>query len=381
MKEQNKRVKVLQVVPLGTGGVTSLVLNIAESIDKDKVAFDYLTFYDRKEFAEERALACGGKKYVVPIDHYSNPVIRALFKFFYAIKVIRSCNPDVLHLNTSQPYEVLVGISAKLAGTKKVFFHSHNSSTEKKSVTSQIVNACCKKIIPFISDCNLACSFLAAEYMYTKKVVKEKNYILIKNGIQTDKYKFSNSIRNEYRSKLGLEDKIVIGHIGRFTKQKNHKFMVDIFEQIHKKNPKTVLLLIGVGELFDEIQCYVKNKNLDQSIIFYGATTEVPKLLQAMDCFLFPSLYEGLPVAGVEVQAAGLPIIMSDTITRELDIAGLATYVSLEESADKWADIVLEVCRQKIDRESKADAVKKAGFDIKETADMLTKLYIAETEK
>ena len=107
----------------------------------------------------------------------------------------------------------------------------------------------------------------------------------------------------------------------------------------------------------------------------------MPKLLQAMDCFLFPSLYEGLPVAGVEVQAAGLPIVMSDTITRELDIAGLATYVSLEESADKWADIVLEVCRQKIDRESKADAVKKAGFDIKETADMLTKLYIAETEK
>lgn len=381
MNEQNKKVKVLQVVPLGTGGVTSLVLNIAESIDKNKVTFDYLTFYDRKEFAEDRALACGGKKYVVPIDHYKNPIMRALFKFFYAIKVIRSCNPDIIHLNTSQPYEVLVGISAKLAGTKKVFFHSHNSATEKESGIRRIVNACCKKIIPLISDCNLACSFLAAKYMYTKKVIKDKKYILVKNGIQTDRYKFNDRIRKEYRSKLGLEDKIVIGHIGRFTKQKNHKFMVDIFEQIHKKNPNTVLLLIGVGELFDEIKCYVKNKNLDESIIFFGATTEVPQLLQAMDCFLFPSLYEGLPVAGVEVQAAGLPIVMSDTITREVDIAELATYVSLEESADKWADIVLEECKRKIDRKSKASIVKKAGFDIKETTDMLTTLYITESEK
>ena len=100
-----------------------------------------------------------------------------------------------------------------------------------------------------------------------------------------------------------------------------------------------------------------------------------------MDCFLFPSLYEGLPVAGVEVQAAGLPIVMSDTITREVDIAELATYVSLEESADKWADIVLEECKRKIDRKSKASIVKKAGFDIKETTDMLTTLYITESEK
>lgn len=381
MSENKRPVRVLQVVPLGTGGVTSLILNIAESINKDKVTFDYLTFYDRKEFAEDRALACGGKKYVIPIDHCKNPLARALFKFFYAIKVIRSCNPDIIHLNTSQTYEVFVGISAKLAGTKKVFYHSHNSASKKGNKIRQITSKICKKMIPLVSDCNLACSLLAAEHMYTKKTIEEGNYILVKNGIHTDRFRFNEMTRRKYRSRLGVENKIVIGHVGRFMKQKNHKFLIDIFEQINKKDKNTVLLLIGVGELFDKIKVYVKQKNLDEAVIFYGATTEVPQLLQAMDCFLLPSLYEGLPVAGVEVQAAGLPIVMSDTITREVDIADLATYVSLDASPEKWADIVLEQCERKIDRESKADVVKNAGFDIKETADMLTDLYITESGK
>lgn len=117
-----KPIKVLQVAPLGAGGVTSLILNIAEKIDNEKVQFDYLTFYDRKEFNEDRAKALGGKKYVVPIDHYKNPLIRSLFKFFYAIKVIRSSEADIIHINGSKPYDVLVGVSAKLAGVNTVFF-------------------------------------------------------------------------------------------------------------------------------------------------------------------------------------------------------------------------------------------------------------------
>ena len=128
-----KTIKVLQLAPLGAGGVTSLILNIAEQIDWSRVSFDYLTFYDREEFNEKRALQYGAQKYVVPIDRFDNPVARAMFKFLYAVKVIHQCNPDIIHINASTPYDMLIGISAKIAGTKKVVVHSHSASMRKTS--------------------------------------------------------------------------------------------------------------------------------------------------------------------------------------------------------------------------------------------------------
>lgn len=294
-----KPIKVLQVAPLGAGGVTSLILNIAEKIDNEKVQFDYLTFYDRKEFNEDRAKALGGKKYVVPIDHYKNPLIRSLFKFFYAIKVIRSSEADIIHINGSKPYDVLVGVSAKLAGVNTVFFHSHNSSMDNGSGIKKNIMNLFKKLIPIVSDYNLACSDLAAQFMFPPQILKEKNFTVIKNAIDVEKYRFSEEVRLEYRKKLKMENKLIIGHIGRFMPQKNHKFLIDIFAEIYKKRSDAVLVLIGNGELLDEIKEYVEKKQLKNAVCFYGTTNEVPQILQAFDCFLLPSFYEGLPVVGV----------------------------------------------------------------------------------
>lgn len=374
-KPDNRAVHVLQMAPLGAGGITSLVLNIASHLDREKVVFDYLTFYDRKEFNEDKALSYGGKKIVVPLDKYNNRIIRAIHKFFGTIKVISENRIEIVHINASFPYDIVVGISAKLGGANKVIFHSHNSSMKTdKSIRGRIMPIC-KKIIPYISDCNLACSELAAKFMFSDRILKSDNFTIIKNGIDVDKYIFSPERRILWRTKLGINNRFVVGHIGRFTQQKNHKKVIDIFEKIYEKDKSALLLLIGVGELFDDIRELVTQKHLDQCVIFYGATSNVPELLQAMDCFVFPSLYEGLPVVGVEVQASGLPIVMSDTITKEVGITNLATYVSLEESDDMWANIVLKKGFEN-KRKNMSQEIIAAGFDIKEVADQLTTLYL-----
>ena len=370
-----KKIKVLQVAPLGAGGVTSLILNIAEKIDNEKVQFDYLTFYDRKEFNEDRAKALGGKKYVVPIDHYKNPLIRSLFKFFYAIKVIHSSEADIIHINGSKPYDVLVGVSAKLAGVNTVFFHSHNSSMDNENGIKKIIMDLFKKLIPIISDYNLACSDLAAQFMFPSQILKEKKFTVIKNAIDVEKYRFSEEVRSEYRKKLNVENNLVIGHIGRFMPQKNHKFLIDIFSEIYKKRSDAILILIGNGELFDNIKQYVEKKQLSKVVRFYGTTNEVPQILQAMDCFLFPSFFEGLPVVGVEVQASGLPFVLTDTITKEVNFSDLVNYLSLEDEPEKWADCVIKCYELKRNRSEYPEIVKKAGFDISEETKKLTSLY------
>lgn len=370
-----KPIKVLQMAPLGAGGITSLVLNLADNLDTSRVQFDYLTFYDRKEFNEEKALSHGGKKILVPIDKYSNRIIRGLYKFFGTIYILKKENIDIIHINASFPYDILVGVSAKIAGIRKVVFHSHNSSMKTDTSLRGKIMPICKKMIPIVSDCNIACSELAAQFMFPKSILEETGYSIVNNGIDAQRYAYNESVRNEYRGKLGLEDRFVIGHIGRFTKQKNHKRLIEIFKALLREKPDAVLLLVGVGELMDEIKEMVVRDNIEDSVLFYGATPEVPNLLQAMDFFLFPSLYEGLPVVGVEVQAAGLPILMSDSITTEVKITDLAQYYSLENSDECWAKKIIEMSQVFTERRKTTQEIKNAGFDIADVTEKLMCLY------
>ena len=374
-------IKVLQLAPLGAGGVTSLILNIAEQIDRSRVSFDYLTFYNREEFNEKRALQYGAKKYVVPIDRFDNPVPRAVFKFFYAVKIIHGCNPDIIHINASTPYDMLIGISAKIAGTKKVIVHSHSSSMRKSSRGRLLIMNMCKFFLPVFSDLNLACSELAAQHMFPRRTIKGKKYQIIHNGIDTQKYCFSEDTRVKYRKKLQMENMFVIGHIGRFCIAKNHKKLIEIFEQVCVCSSDFRLLLIGNGELEEKVREMVRQKGLSDKVVFYGATSEVPQLLQAMDCFVLPSLYEGLPTVGIEAQAAGLPVIMSDTISREVGITSLAEYCPVDAPAEKWAERILTIREKKIMRKDMSKAIQKAGFDIRDVADQLMHQYTFLVEK
>lgn len=372
------RIKVLHTVPLGSGGVTSFVLNLAESIDKSQVSIDFLTFFDRKEFAEDRALKTGGVKYIVPKDRYKNPILRATYKFFKSIKVIRKSQADILHLNTSNPYDVMIGIAAKIGGVKKVFFHSHHSGEQKLCFPEKILRCIFKHTINLVSDGNFACSDEAAKFLYTSKVFKKRNYTVINNGIPTEKYLFSKEIRDQYRKKLNLQSQLIIGHIGRFIEAKNHNFLLRVFQAFHTKNPNSVLLLIGEGPLERQTKNLVAELQLGNCVVFYGTTHEIPELLQVMDCFVMPSLHEGLPVSGVEAQAAGLPVLVSDTVTQELNVSGLVHYLSLDKSAEDWANEIEKYVvngASHSDREKGNLQVRASGFDVVCIAQYLLNLY------
>lgn len=371
-----KRIKVLHTAPLGSGGITSFVLNTAEAIDNKKIQIDFLTFYDRKEFAEDRAIRTGGKKYIIPINRYKNPIVRTIYKFFKTISVIRKSGADILHLNTSNPHDVFYAIAAKIGGVKRVFFHSHHSGEENTTIINKFLTKNYKRLISLVSDCNLACSLEAAKFLYTKRIIDKSKYKIISNGIHTKNYCFNKEKRDFFRKQLGIKNEFVIGHVGRFIDVKNHVFLVDIFKEYYMHNPNSILLLIGEGPLENKTKEYVKNLGISDKVIFYGTTDKIPDLLQVMDCFVLPSLHEGLPVSGIEAQAAGLPLVVSDTITKELNISGTVHYVSLNNNALEWVEVINKCINgTNTERAKYNKIVEQSGFDIYCTAEQLTNLY------
>ena len=198
------------------------------------------------------------------------------------------------------------------------------------------------------------------------------------NAIDADEYVYNQAISEEMKKELGVSGKTVIGHVGRFFAQKNHVFLIDIFKQIHDKNPDTVLLLVGGGELDDSLKNQIKEKvkalGLEDAVKFLGVRSDVERVIQAFDLFLLPSLFEGLPVTMVEAQAAGLPCVISDKVPKDCDITGNVKVVGLEEDVDIWADTVLEYVNN-YERKDTSELIKKAGFDIKENALWLEQFY------
>ena len=186
----------------------------------------------------------------------------------------------------------------------------------------------CKPYICYNSKCYLACSELAGIWMFGKRNVVSDKYYTIYNGVEVEKYLFDFDTRKQYREKLKLDGKFVIGNIGRFSYQKNHNFLIDVFSKLHKKYSDTVLVLIGTGEYETVIKEKVKTLNLWKSVIFLGHRDDVPQLLSAMDCLVMPSRFEGLPVTMVEAQMADLPCVVSGTITREAEFTSHVTYIS-----------------------------------------------------
>lgn len=366
-------VRVCQVAPLGVGGITSMVFNICECIEKKGVIFDYLTFYKYTD-CDERIKQHNGKKYVVYVENINNRIVKSLVKLLKTYSTIKENHIKILHINASVPSDILVGLVAKLAGVRKVIFHSHNSSFDQRGSISFKIMSLFKLIIPMVSDYNLACSQVAAEYMFPKSILKNMNYEIINNGIDVKKFLYNSKIRDEYRIRYNCTDKFVVGHIGRFSHQKNHKFIIDIFNEIHKKELKSVLFLFGIGELQDTIKEQVHELGLDKCVFFWGTSTEIFNMLQMMDVFIFPSLYEGLPVSLIEAQTSGVPIIASDTISREVRITDLIQFISLNSSAAYWAEKAINT-QKKFTRKDMGQSIIQAGYSIEDTSEKLSNIY------
>ncbi|MCF1678042.1 glycosyltransferase [Tetragenococcus koreensis] len=224
-----------------------------------------------------------------------------------------------------------------------------------------------------------ACSENSAKWLFDKSKVTKNMYTIINNGIQTGKFTFDVKLRDKVRKSLGIEGKLVLGHTGRFAPPKNHDFLIDIFKSVNKFNPNAVLLLIGEGELKPQIEKKVQLNGLDDNVFFLGVRADVGDILQAIDVFIFPSYYEGLPLTLVEAQAADLPCLVSDSITKKVRITDTITYKSLSEKPKTWALKVLNLPKEK--RVDKTDSIFKSGYDAFEISTKLMKFYLERLAK
>lgn len=359
------------IVLLDTGGLETLVMNLYRHIDRERLQFDFLVHRPQEGFYEPEIREYGGKIYRTPpfnpakIKPFKDACMEVLlnhpeYKVFHAHQELNLWTLEYAH-KAGIPTRIAHSHNAKTVVNLKYFFFLYEKMFIKKHCTDMFM-----------------CSTPAGEWSFGKKAVQSGNVEFIKNGIETDRFKFDENTRREVREELGVGNKTVIGHVGRFMQQKNHTFLLDIFNEIHKKNPNTVLALCGEGRLEDDIKKKACELGLDKDIIFLGVRSDTNRVYQAYDMFLFPSLWEGLPLTGIEAQTAGLPVLMSDVITPETIVTNSVSTMSLSQSAEAWADKALDILSS-YQRKSGQQQVVKAGFDIQTTADKLQEFYIDRT--
>ena len=351
----------------GQGGVESFLFNYFSHIDKEKIQFDFLC-YSEPVYADE-IRASGGNIIIIPSRgrHY--------FKCCRAIKELLEKNKyDVVWSNLCYLSDVLVLKFAKRAGVKKRIIHSHNSVNMSNGINGFLHNRN-KKIIEKIATDFWACAPAAGEYLFPKSVIDSGKLRIINNAVDAKKYIYNEVTRQETRDALGISDKLVIGHVGRFHFQKNHEFLIKVFSELQKKRHDCVLLLVGEGELMPAVKEQVEALSLSESVLFLGVRHDVDKLMQAMDIFLMPSLFEGLAVVIVEAQAAGLKCFASEnTLPEEAGVTDLLEFISLSLPAEKWADRILQSADYM--RGNTYDSVSKAGFDIFGQAEIIESEFL-----
>lgn len=369
------KTKVLDILgePIVNGGQETFILNMYNNMDKDKIQIDILTpFYcDNMQF-KENVEKNGGKVFIGNLSFDKNRK-----KNFNKVvsDFLKDNKYNIVHIQSGSIYSLMTGAKiAKKAGVENVIVHSHCGGLANLKY----------RVIKTISRYDMlkypteywACSKLAAEWKFPKKIIKNGEYKILKNAIDTSKIYFSKELREKTRKELELKDEnLVIGHIGRFSKQKNHELLIDIFKKIYEKNSNAILLLIGTGELEEKIINKVKRMKLEKNVKFLGIRKDINELLNAMDVFLLPSLFEGLPVVGVEAQATGLFVVTSDKVTKELPINDLVEYCPLDLFTDIWADKVIEIA-SKYERRDTTKEIKDIGYDVKSAAELMQKYYL-----
>lgn len=357
-------IRVLQVVTyMGRGGLETMLMNYYRSMDRQKVQFDFLTHRQERAAYDDEIESLGGRIYRLPrLVPWSKAYLAALDAFFAEHPEYR-----IVHVHQDCLSSVILKAAAKHQIPVRIA-HSHSANQDKN--LKYPIKLWYKRSIPRYATDLFACGKNAGDWMFGGAP-----YRMINNAIDVAAYRCNTSKRAEVRHSLGFTDELVVGHVGRFNPPKNHPFLLEIFSALLRKEPNAVLLLVGGGEDLPKIQARAKEMGIAERVRFLGVRSDVADLMQAMDVFVFPSLYEGLPVTMVEAQAAGLPCIISDKVPEECVITeGLVDVMPLSASADAWAEMVLE--KRKCLRTDHSEEVAAHGFDIEAEALKLQEFYL-----
>jgi len=363
LERKNKKVKVLHVLgSMNMGGIQMFLMNILRNIDNEEVQFDFACMNDKNYFKDEIETLGGN---VFFIESHKKIMLHKKLLF----QLLNENEYDYIHIHSGNSLCVIDSYLVKKYSKKhKVVYHSHNSSSK-----SVIMHKLCKPFVTKYNDYYFACSTEAAKWMYSKQVIFSKQYTLISNGIDVKKFLYSKEIEMKVSEALNLKDCFVIGHVGRFNTQKNHRFLIEIFYKITEKKENVKLLLMGTGPLESEIKERVKDLGIEDKVCFLGNRDDVEKILCACDVFVFPSLHEGLPLTLIEAQSSGLSCYISDVISDEVIITPLVQKISLDETAAQWADKICEYVKE--DRIKNNEMVKKSKYNLEYTVRYLSDFY------
>lgn len=363
-------VLVLDTV-MDRGGAEAMIMNYMRNINRDVIKFDFLTNRYYRSAYEDEIEALGGKIY-----HMCPMYPKWFGQYKREIRQFLKEHPEykIIHSNLEErSYFALK--EAKKLGVPVRISHSHNRPLGLDM--KLMVRYYFRFMLKFYNTHMFSCGIEAGDWLYGRK--NRDRVVVMNNAIDTAQYTYNAEKSARIKNELGIENKLAIGHVGRFFAQKNHVFLIDIFNEIYKKNPNAVLLLVGGGERNDEqknlIKQKVSNLGLDSAVQFLGVRDDVHDIMQAFDLFLLPSLFEGLPVTMIEAQASGLPCVISDKVPIQCDITGNVKVVKLEDSPKVWADEVLGFVNG-FERENTFEKILKAGFDIKENAKWLQEFYV-----
>ena len=363
-----KQIRVLQYIgSLNIGGSQTMIMELYRNIDRNKIQFDFIV--DKKEdvYFQKEIENLGGKVYFLPNytgkNHFSYK--KAWNNFF-----VKHNEYKIIHSHVRSTASIVLKI-AKKNGLITIA-HSHNTSNGEGF--SSVIKKILQYRIRSVADYFFGCSKESCIWLFGKRIANSEKCFVLNNSIYTDKFLYNLETRNKIRKELNLDDKYVIGHVGRYAPVKNHTFLLDVFYELQKKHDNAYLLLVGdESEVKKEIQNKIKSLNIESKVLVLSNRNDVFELLQAMDVFVMPSLYEGLPVTLIEAQAAGLPIIISENITDEVIITKLVSKLSLTDDIGVWVQKIETL--ENFERYNTKSDIVSSGYDIQKNVKWLELFY------
>lgn len=346
-----------------TGGIKSVIMNYYENIDRDIIQFDFIVDSDSplKDYSDIEKL--GGRVFEIPpVQHLWGHIIECR-------RILKRENYLIAHayVNTLNVFPMfaakLAGVPIRIAENLSTAHHREGKTFLKKAL---------KPLCKWFPTHLAANSKFSGEWLYGEKAMR--NCKILYNAIDLDKFHYDAELREATRKTFGWTDKFVIGHIGRFQYQKNHEFLIDIFNEIHKIDDSAILILIGYGDLKNSIFEKIDRYGLTDYVVDLGGREDIAQFYNAMDCFVLPSFYEGLPVVGIESQATGVPCVISTEVTKETKITDVMEFIGLAEGAEEWARRILKWKNYK--RKCVDDQITASGYNIKNEAHLLKEYYL-----
>lgn len=357
------RILIVSTVPFNFNGIASVIMNYYRSMNKKELQFDFVVVDEiTDEFKNEIER---NSSRIFCLSRGKNPIkyMRCLYK------IIKLYNYNIVHVHGNSATMAIDLLPARIAEVPIRIAHSHNTTCSHKKLHKLLY-----PIFENLMTHGFSCGNDAGKWLF-----KDKPFNVIKNGIDLNEFIYDEQIRNKYREKVNAGNKIVVGHVGNFVKQKNHEFIVKIMNELSRISPEYIFLLIGFGELYTEIKDIIHHLNLDDKVVFVGKTTEVNKYLQAMDLFILPSLHEGLPLVLVEAQASGLPCLVSESVSSETKLSNLINFMPINDAKDwaKWIYSSTECWNdERMIKMGKAHInIINEGYDITNSANHMKDLY------